>query len=393
MDGIINHLSLCLSTPRDIFDTMNDQQKDVVNMIKTFVNRRPCAFFWHNGHADSGCELNGLHIHMVVESQYPVYQQHLYKAMKRVLTKYGIQVKSQKVRHLEALLHHLQKPPGITLSCNNLNLCARLKKTRKDNPFYAGLDMPDFQQGDGEVVQQTSDGGNFMNDMLQWKREPPAPSMTNTIDEMARMKDMDNLEAPSAFHVVKKPLSMTKPAENVDRLKTLMRKYNKFTDEDLLKEIMKEGNPTDILDMRVMNTMHYFDEVLRQAVTGIRLEDELNGLTYIDKFVQECPSLPAVLTVEETAQLHLQWCKDQGIDAGDMLMKMYCILGKVFPKRNCLMLQGQSNAGKTYWTVPLMPFADCVGQTIPSQDFAFQKCINKDLIQNTRDDTQQTRTS
>lgn len=34
-------------------------------------------------------------------------------------------------------------------------------------------------------------------------------------------------------------------------------------------------------------------------------------------------------------------------------MKEYCILAKVFPKINCLMLQGMSNAGKTYWTVPL----------------------------------------
>lgn len=205
--------------------------------------------------------------------------------------------------------------------------------------------------------------------------------MAARINEMTQNPDLDNLHQPDAYLVQKKPLPMTKPADNVDRIKHLMRKYSKFTDEDLLKEIMKEGDPNDVREIRILCTMHYFQQVLRQAVTEIKLEDELNGLTYIDKFIQECPSPPDVMTVEETAQLYIQWCQYQNIDPGDLLMKKYAVLGKVYPKRNCLMLQGQSNAGKTFWTVPLMPFADCIGQTIPSQDFAFMKCVNKDLIQ------------
>lgn len=45
------------------------------------------------------------------------------------------------------------------------------------------------------------------------------------------------------------------------------------------------------------------------------------------------------------------------------------------------MMQGQSNAGKTYWTQPLMPFPDLVGQTVQSQGFAWQKYLNKEVIQ------------
>lgn len=70
------------------------------------------------------------------------------------------------------------------------------------------------------------------------------------------------------------------------------------------------------------------------------------------------------LSVEETAELHLDWCLEQGIDIGDFLMKMYAVLSKQHPKVNCFMLQGQSKAGKTYWTTPLLPFADRVGQTV-----------------------------
>lgn len=45
------------------------------------------------------------------------------------------------------------------------------------------------------------------------------------------------------------------------------------------------------------------------------------------------------------------------------------------------MLQGASNAGKTFWTTGLLPFPDVTGQTVQSQDFAYQKCLNKEIIQ------------
>lgn len=45
------------------------------------------------------------------------------------------------------------------------------------------------------------------------------------------------------------------------------------------------------------------------------------------------------------------------------------------------MLQGESNAGKTFWATALVPFMDVVGQTIQSQDFAYQKCVGKEIFQ------------
>lgn len=45
------------------------------------------------------------------------------------------------------------------------------------------------------------------------------------------------------------------------------------------------------------------------------------------------------------------------------------------------MLQVESNAGKTFWTTPLLPFIYFVGQTIQLQDFACLKYIGKAVIQ------------
>lgn len=384
-DGIIDHPTLQFATPKPIFDNFTEQQKDATNILKSFCNKRPTCYFWHNGTPDDGCQFNGLHIHLIVQNPYPIYMQHTYKVMKKVLLKYGIQVKCQKVKYLEALMNHLQKEPRILLGYNNLGLAARLKKTRGDNPFYAGLDITDFDE-DEEVQQKNrDDGGAFMTGILKYKKERTIPSMSQVINQLSQADNMDR--ADSGVESIKlgdgsqKPLAMTKQAHNVDRLKELMRKYNKYTDEELMRAVVTSRDTTDLMTMRILSTMSYYKTTLSQAVTEIRLENEVMGVTYIDKFIRECPSPTDTLNVEQTAELHKQWCRDQGIQIGDYMMKQYCVLAKVFPKLKCMMLQGQSNAGKTYWTLPSMPFPDTVGQTVQSQDFAFQKCLNKDLIQ------------
>ena len=86
------------------------------------------------------------------------------------------------------------------------------------------------------------------------------------------------------------------------------------------------------------------------------------------------------MSVYKTACLYSEWCREQNIITGEFLLELYSILDRVYPKKNCLMLQDASNAGKTYWTDPLMSVPDMVGQTIPSQDFTFQNCISKQII-------------
>lgn len=166
-------------------------------------------------------------------------------------------------------------------------------------------------------------------------------------------------------------------------IKSLMRKYNWTNEEELLKEIMKDGDPQDLINFRVLFTGPYIKTIHAQALTEMRVENTLNGFMYVDKFIDECPSPVDCMSVEETAQVHVQWRWEQNIDVGDYLMKLYCIMAKTFTKVNCLMFQGQSNAGKTFWTLPCMPFPDVIGHTIQSQDFAFQCCLNKEVIQAT----------
>lgn len=153
-------------------------------------------------------------------------------------------------------------------------------------------------------------------------------------------------------------LKETKTAKNVEVLKKLMAKYNRTNEEELLREIMAGNDPTDLVTFRVLFTGPYIRTIQAQAIQELCVEKEMSGYTYVDKFIDECPTPVDCLSVEETAALHLQWCREQNIDIWDFLMKEYCILSKTFPKINCLMLQ-----------------------TVQSQDFMYQRCLQKEVIQ------------
>lgn len=382
--GIAYTPSLALATPKNIFDTLDDGQKDVTNAIKTFVNKRPAAFFWHHGGNDERCSFHGLHIHMIVHSAIKLHDVNMFRMLKSVLTKYGLQVKCQKVVHLEALMNHLQTEPRVLLSCNNLSLCARLKKTQGKNPFYTGLHIRNFTEDDTiEQIRKDEDGGAFMNEILKYKEQTKPPNMLQVIDNLSKQtEDIDKSKQPLAtFSMEDTEVKETKTAKKIDELKTLMKKYSKTNEEDLLKEIMKEGDVQDLVRYRVLYTGPLIHKVHYQAVQELKLENDISRYSYIDRFIDECPSPVDTMSIEETAKVHLQWCREQNIDVGDYLMKQFAILDKTFPKVNCFCLQGQSNAGKMFWTVPLMPFSDSIGQTVQSQDFMFQRCLQKEVIQ------------
>lgn len=181
-----------------------------------------------------------------------------------------------------------------------------------------------------------------MLDALNFGKQAPVPTMANMIDDLAvRTEAIDSMREPMDLNLPghSKPLPETKTAKKVEQVKMLLQKYGKTSEEDLLKEILLGEDQNDLITYRVLFTGFIIKSVLTQAIAEIKIEQHMRGYTYIDKFIEEYPSPLDVtcMTVEETAQLHLDWCSDQGIDAGDMLMKMFCVLDKSFSKLNCFM--------------------------------------------------------
>lgn len=197
--GIYSRPSIAVATPRPIYDELTEAQKDATNIVKTFCNNRPFAlFFWHHGGADDACKFHGLHIHLVIKCNTKLAQVNQYRVLKKVLAKHGIEVRCQKVQHLEGLLNHLQQEPRVLLACNNLSLCARLKKTCARNPFYAAVEKPPFDVDESDpVVQKADDAGSFMLDLLKFKKQAPITAMISVIDKLSKATDsIDSMSEP-----------------------------------------------------------------------------------------------------------------------------------------------------------------------------------------------------
>ena len=173
-----------------------------------------------------------------------------------------------------------------------------------------------------------------------------------------------------------KVVKQSKTASKVDIIKDFVRKYGMKTVSDLLVAIMDTGSLQELETFRTLRLGPNFQMVFTQALQELEIESQ----TFIDVFAERCPLIDKCMTIHKTAITFTDWCREQNIITGECLLEMYSILDCVYPKKNCLMLQGASNAGKTYWTDPLMSVPDMVGQTIPSQDFAFQNCVSKQII-------------
>lgn len=176
-----------------------------------------------------------------------------------------------------------------------------------------------------------------------------------------------------------KTLPTSKTVNKVEILKGLINKHNKKTIPDLLQSITETGDRAELELFRTLRLGPNFQLALAQAVSELDLEDR--GDTFVDHFVQSCTYKDNTFNIIQTTYLFLQWCKEQKIVPEEFLLQLFCILDKSLPKFNCFTLQGQSNAGKTYWTQTLMENTGIVRQTIQSADFAFQNCVAKEIIQ------------
>ena len=176
-------------------------------------------------------------------------------------------------------------------------------------------------------------------------------------------------------------LATSKTAQKVDVVKKLIEKYQKKSIDELLKCIIRQNCKEELELFRILRLGPNFKDVFDQALNELDIEANERGDTYIDAFAGNVQPVQGSLTRSETATVFLEWCKEQNISSPDLLLKLFLVLDKSFPKLNSLMLQGSSNAGKTYWIKAVLSISDFVGQTIQSTDFAYQQCIDKLVIQ------------
>ena len=157
LEGIYKRPMHNLSTTLEVYNSLSIEQKEIIDGIKGIANNFPCAFWWHDGKNDDRCQFIGLHVHLLVACKDQLSQVYNYRNISQRLKRHGVDIKSQRVRNLDALTHHLLLPPRTLLGCNNLQMCGLISRLVGMGDEYGDFARPpiDFTEDEEPVVDQT----------------------------------------------------------------------------------------------------------------------------------------------------------------------------------------------------------------------------------------------
>lgn len=109
VQGIKHRPTLSWSTPNGVYSNMSVAQRSPLNALKGFLNDHPCVVSWHNGKRDDLCQINGFHMHVVVQKGATLWHDNGWRAIRQKLQNAGIVVRCQKVKSLSSVPCRLQQ--------------------------------------------------------------------------------------------------------------------------------------------------------------------------------------------------------------------------------------------------------------------------------------------
>lgn len=103
----------------------------------------------------------------------------------------------------------------------------------------------------------------------------------------------------------------------------------------------------------------FFQKFMEETTTDLILKQDKRFLTY-----------------EQTQELYFSWCKEQGINAPVLIMKLYLIISESVPKVNTMAMIGPPNAGKSFWIDTLLYQESYVAKVVNADRFSFANLAN-----------------
>ena len=330
-DGIAAHPTLSFSTPQDVYKTMDITDKSRLNALKTFFNDRHVVVAWHNGTADDECRCNGFHTHLIAHCPNKIWHDQQWRTCRSKLAAAGANVRTQGINNLPGIINDLTSKPKVVVGSNNALLCSKLIKYKNSQ----SLSVTEFNQifTDDETVPEASaeDGGQsgFMADMLGWQEKSgvsvPEKKLTDSMNIAEYIKSLTSTDTTDAADMTLHNICKNKPGQNptatatasetklpetktvkkIGVLRELLDKYSKYTQQDLLRAIIRLGDCDDIKNYRILKTSPNFNTIWNQVIAEISAEKAEKGSTYLDSLMTYVNQTDQGLTRAETASLFL----------------------------------------------------------------------------------------
>lgn len=369
------------------------------------MNKLSCALWFHpraettnNSIVCQGCEVH--HWHLLFIPDVTLTNDSAWKSVRHSARQVGIGIVLQNVNNPIGLCAHLHRAPRMFFGVRELAMAEFVVKGYKDflnkkqsfavSDIEVDLTCDDddgYTDDDGawsslgfKIQKQkevsTSDSGmDLLNmfDVYPTVTEYQPASMPDWEPTTSRKRNAVDAELSEDNWESTRHKKLTATAKRIREISELFKEY---TCKDLLTLLQLCKDNKDHYDIAYAAfTAHNQKNIEDKAAQLAVVDDESTPLIQlmIDANILACISSKfGVLTISQTRDLFLDWCKEQNIDAGELLLEYYQVLSGISGKKNGLILQGQSNAGKTLWLDAMLYLKDVVGYVTKSENFAFQ---------------------
>ena len=159
---------------------------------------------------------------------------------------------------------------------------------------------------------------------------------------------------------------------------TIMNKYQIDNKEDLFKATAKSQDHQKLIQLsRDRNWTRIYNTAREEFAINNIIDDR----TYYEWFMSYRPlTTHDLMTKQQTDKYVTEYCKEQCISPAKLLTDLYDVLRMNHNKVNGFYMQGQSNAGKTFFLKGVVPVDSKPGYHTTSKEFPFGYAVNAPLL-------------
>lgn len=257
--------------------------------------------------------------------------------------------------------------------------CSRSDNDRQITNFKQSVERHSGAYYKGMEVQH-------IKGMLTYMKVHPKKQifLVNTDNELNSVLDEINDDDVETFRLRKQKQREEDKDEKISakdiyRLSEWVQMFNVQSKQQMFDIITQTSYKREFLSLFCKRS---FDQSLEKAMYIVQQECLAKTFAKLSDLVENAEFADCYSPLE-SAIIVKEWAKIQGIDLDLFVTNLIDIVDRNRPKVNTLMLQGESNAGKTYIVrsvLKLCKYFGEINQGIAGYQFMYADCINKRVI-------------
>lgn len=388
------------STQADVYKQLPLLAQKFYNALKSFLSNSSSVVWFHpKSTANTSVMCSGVlynHWHFCVIPSVCLSNDSKWKTIRSTAAQLGLKITVQKVKNMIALSAHFMRKPRLFFGVRGMDMAEPVIRGWKfllQNPDAPDEDcVSDEETEVATDIPSTSEGDGFFAELgIGFQHQDQVsekPSQKRSLLEMFGAEDcqpgtskaarIDEFDEENHSEMALRKQTMT--AKRIEWLSEWMYSMGETDGQKLLGKFTNSGE-MDGKDKDMFyacftagNSKHLFDKAAQIAAYKADNVPTLELLIHFN--LNELPQ-DEYWPRDKSYELFKDWCDEQSICPINFTLTVYCVLKKLTGKRNCVVLEGRSNAGKTAILNSMLYAKSMVGQITKDEKFGFMDLVGK----------------